>query len=337
MRGQTIHPEAARYERELGRELLASVSRSFYLSLRVLPAPVRGPMSLSYLLARASDTIADASEAVADPKVRIDLLDRLGTVVNAGADERFFEDVAEMLGTKHHHAGEAILMSRLRECHKWLSLLSEDTQKLIREVLRLIFEGQRLDLERFEVPAVKPQALSCDGELDEYTYLVAGSVGEFWTAICQLLLSRPYSLDNDEMRSLAVDFGKGLQLINIIRDCPKDLATGRCYLPVGDSVNAMEGQDFQPHLNSALKTSSKHLQAGMRYVEATNNLRLRFAAALPLALALKTSKALKAADWATLEKGVKVSRPEVKALMKQLAWRSLRRNWIGGFLDRLAT
>ncbi|MBP6602801.1 MAG: squalene/phytoene synthase family protein, partial [Verrucomicrobiales bacterium] len=42
------------------RELLKSVSRSFYLSMRFLPAGMRDPISLGYLLARFSDTIADA-------------------------------------------------------------------------------------------------------------------------------------------------------------------------------------------------------------------------------------------------------------------------------------
>src|SRR3954470_13166293 len=42
--------------------LLRSVSRSFYLSLRFLPKALRAPLSLSYLLARATDTIADTTE-----------------------------------------------------------------------------------------------------------------------------------------------------------------------------------------------------------------------------------------------------------------------------------
>ena len=41
------------------RTVLKSVSRSFYLTLAVLPADVRAPVSLAYLLARAADTIAD--------------------------------------------------------------------------------------------------------------------------------------------------------------------------------------------------------------------------------------------------------------------------------------
>ena len=46
-------------QQELIGPLLKQVSRSFYLTLRVLPAPIRPQISLAYLLARATDTIAD--------------------------------------------------------------------------------------------------------------------------------------------------------------------------------------------------------------------------------------------------------------------------------------
>ena len=39
--------------------LLRQVSRSFYLSLAILPRPLREPIGLAYLLARAADTVAD--------------------------------------------------------------------------------------------------------------------------------------------------------------------------------------------------------------------------------------------------------------------------------------
>src|SRR5258708_10578997 len=47
---------------KLHGSILASVSRSFYLSIRLLPKKLRDPVSLGYLLARASDTIADTTE-----------------------------------------------------------------------------------------------------------------------------------------------------------------------------------------------------------------------------------------------------------------------------------
>src|SRR2546430_17549514 len=45
---------------DLTSELLKRVSRSFYLSLAVLPASVRRILGLAYLFARAADTIADS-------------------------------------------------------------------------------------------------------------------------------------------------------------------------------------------------------------------------------------------------------------------------------------
>ena len=47
---------------DIPADLLKGVSRSFYLTIRVLPGPVRGPIQLAYLLARAADTIADTGE-----------------------------------------------------------------------------------------------------------------------------------------------------------------------------------------------------------------------------------------------------------------------------------
>jgi len=50
------------HTKDLGGPLLASVSRSFYLSIRLLPRKLRAPIGLAYLLARASDTIADSPD-----------------------------------------------------------------------------------------------------------------------------------------------------------------------------------------------------------------------------------------------------------------------------------
>ncbi|MFM8358454.1 MAG: squalene/phytoene synthase family protein, partial [Verrucomicrobiota bacterium] len=46
---------------DLLTSLLRDVSRSFYLTLWILPSSVRRPIGLAYLLARATDTIADTA------------------------------------------------------------------------------------------------------------------------------------------------------------------------------------------------------------------------------------------------------------------------------------
>src|SRR5438876_11928465 len=51
-------------------DLLRQVSRSFYLSLAILPRPLREPIGLAYLLARAAATVADTRLIVREDRVR---------------------------------------------------------------------------------------------------------------------------------------------------------------------------------------------------------------------------------------------------------------------------
>src|SRR5438552_1481617 len=55
---------------DLLRDLLRQVSRSFYLSLAILPRPLREPVGLAYLLARAADTVADTRLIAREERVR---------------------------------------------------------------------------------------------------------------------------------------------------------------------------------------------------------------------------------------------------------------------------
>ena len=97
--------------------------------------------------------------------------------------------------------------------------------------LLVIISGQRLDIERFGTKSSEIGILESDEELDDYTYRVAGSVGEFWTEISLRRLIGDESLDVERMLRLGIRFGKALQMINILRDIPSDLSIGRCYIP----------------------------------------------------------------------------------------------------------
>jgi len=97
-------------------------------------------------------------------------------------------------------------------------------------VLEKITRGQMLDLHRFDSPAVRRDgfavannatqvcALQTAADLDEYTYLVAGCVGEFWTRLCFRHLRDFASSIPDGMLALGRRYGMGLQLINVLRD-----------------------------------------------------------------------------------------------------------------------
>ena len=58
------------------RQLLSAVSRSFYLSMRFLPREMRPGVAVGYLLARATDTVADTVDM--DCRERLALLRMMG-------------------------------------------------------------------------------------------------------------------------------------------------------------------------------------------------------------------------------------------------------------------
>ena len=51
--------------------ILRSVSRSFYLSIRFLPRLLREPIALAYLLARATDTVADTTRVPGTVRIEV--------------------------------------------------------------------------------------------------------------------------------------------------------------------------------------------------------------------------------------------------------------------------
>ncbi len=309
--------------------LLAAVSRSFYLSLRVLPEPVRVPLSLSYLLARAADTIADVP--VRPAAERLALLAAFEKAVHHGGDPAFFAAAAEF-STSVDHTGERILMERLPECWNALHACTPEEAVFIRTVLERIIRGQSLDLQRF-ADTSQPRALPDAAALDEYTWLVAGCVGEFWTEICALKIPGYTTIPHAEMLHHGTLYGKGLQLVNILRDQPRDMAEGRCYLPedelraAGVTSLTWPAGDWKPwHAvrRPWLAAARQRLASGRAYVRALTSVRLRFAALLPLLIGEATLDLLDAAPETVSPTAAKIRRSQVKRLMLKALWCSLR-------------
>src|SRR5260370_25141312 len=118
-------------------------------------------------------------------------------------------------------------------------------------------------------------------ELEEYTYLVAGSVGEFWTRFCALECSSYSRIAKSELDRLGMEFGKGLQLINILRDFPTDIANGRSYLPAVDLRLLKENVELaRPLFLEWHGRAWQYLHSAWAYVCAVRPIRGRFACAL---------------------------------------------------------
>jgi farnesyl-diphosphate farnesyltransferase len=279
---------------DLGGPLLASVSRSFFLTIRILPAKLRAPIGLAYLLARASDTIADTAQAPAEVRGKhltaFAAMIRDGTTAGLGDLQREIRPSAP---------GEIELIARLDRCMAWLASLEEPDRRDIAAVMEKIICGQQMDLERFATPD-GIAALETADELNEYTYLVAGCVGEFWTRICLRHLPRYATLDGAELERLGVNFGKGLQLVNILRDAPSDLRDGRCYLPAGELRAAgLTPADLlrnpiavRPIFDCWSRRAWAFLEDGQRYLAALRPARLRIGCFLPWYLGIETLRLL---------------------------------------------
>jgi farnesyl-diphosphate farnesyltransferase len=262
----------------LDRQVLQNVSRSFYLSLRLLPRPMRSATAVGYLLARASDTLADTEAVPVDE--RLELLDGFTDELSGrGAAWRQGRRLAAFIA-RQHHAGERVLLERLDECFVSLRELDALQADAVRETVSIILSGQRLDLLRFEeASASQPRCLKGEEELEDYCYRVAGCVGAFWTRIGFLTLGSRFSDSVPaDLSDLGVRYGMGLQLVNILRDLREDLTQGRCYLPVADPLD-------RAGVSVAHETWKQHaavwLESGRRYASRLKVRRLRAASVLP--------------------------------------------------------
>jgi farnesyl-diphosphate farnesyltransferase len=299
---------------DLGGPLLASVSRSFYLTIRLLPAPLRGPIGLAYLLARASDTIADSPDLSAETRLRH--LAAFWQMIRTG-EPTGLEELRQEITSPHD--GECTLIACLDDCLTWLGSLEQKNRGEIVGVLEKIIRGQTLDLQRFG-DGHHVIALQSAAELEEYTYLVAGCVGEFWTRLCLHHLPNCANLGLADLRRLGANFGKGLQLVNILRDLPADLRNGRCYLPepelraAGTSPAPLshDPTKAQPVFDRWLKQAAAYLDDGFRYITALRSPRLRAGCFLPWYLGMKTLELMEKNPPLASGEKVKVSRSTVR-------------------------
>jgi farnesyl-diphosphate farnesyltransferase len=325
--------------KQLLGDLLKNVSRSFYTTLRILPRKIRFQIGLAYLLARTSDTIADTELISLESRLQTleALRSRIAGTANAPMQLR---DLAKNQSLE----SERVLLEKCESSLALLDRLSPIDRKLVRKVLDTITKGQEMDLKRFAgAPKNDPVALVTDAELDDYTYHVAGCVGEFWTDMCWAHVLSRLRPDYEFLMENGVRFGKGLQLVNILRDIAADLRTGRCYVPrdrlavVGLSPKdllepSMEAR-FRPLYYSYLDQADGHLRAGWAYTNALprRNVRIRLACAWPILIGFETLKLLRIMNMLDPGHRTKVPRSTIKTIIYQTvllypfrkAWSSL--------------
>ena len=320
------------------KTILKGTSRSFYLSTWILPKKIRRTVGLTYLLARAADTLCDTS--IIQQDLKKDYLNSMRELIKKpqnGNREKIQQIIKNL--NQHKHSQEVVLIQNLESILFLFHSLPPSHFDPAKKVLLTLTQGMVEDLNFFSKKNREIQCLNTKKDTERYTYLVAGCVGEFWTDLLreEILPSWP----REKMVELGIRFGKGLQMTNILRDLPKDLSQGRCYLSQEDFQNHSQiikslQKRFFSDSNAPIKENGnlektfleiyrekinlgrEWLKAGLDYVFQTprKNLRLRLSVLWPLLIGLDTLNLLEKTSMDQLfNKRVRIKRHQVYQIM----------------------
>jgi len=304
--------------------ILKQVSRSFYLSIRILPLSMRTPIGIAYLLARAADSVADSDQI--DPQVRADYLQKLLHLISHSTRDQSIE-LNKSIMHLINDPGEQNLIHCLSEIIDYFRQLENRDQILVQEVVKTLIQGMQRDLNIFHL-GDHIIALENQQALEEYTYLVAGCVGEFWTKSAIIHMPSVSHWNTHAQSKLGIEFGKALQYTNILRDIAKDAKLGRCYLPLDElnsyNLNTAQLLDkendelFRPIIYNQLKQALKYFESAQCYLLSTprTNIRLRLASIWPILIGLKTLELIaNKENFLDVDKNIKVNRKWVYSML----------------------
>lgn len=221
----TAAPSAAevRDAEQFARAILPSASRTFAISIRMLPGTLGRAVLTSYLICRIADTIED--ERTLSPTDKVELLDALlGCFAGAEAAGRFVDALPRLTGDPEH----ARLVRETGRIFVLFRSLPHRTRAHVRRwVAEMVVGMQRIVLRHPE--GIRIQTLE---EFREYCYYVAGTVGylltDLWHEHSGGIDARRY----ESLRARAQAFGQALQTVNILKDVARDAADeNSVYIP----------------------------------------------------------------------------------------------------------
>jgi len=233
--------------------LLDGVSRTFALTIPCLPPELARPVSNAYLLCRIVDTIEDEVSLTSAEKRSF--CQRFARLVAGNEEARSLaDDLAPLLSTSTlpaEHELISVMPRVIAITHRFGAGQREALATCVETMARGMAEFQDRDLRC---------GLAHLDEMSDYCYCVAGVVGEMLTRLF-CLYSAEIAVHRQEMLELAVSFGQGLQMTNILKDLWDDHARGVCWLP--RDLFAEVGFDLcalRPGLNNeAFKTGFRQL------------------------------------------------------------------------------
>jgi farnesyl-diphosphate farnesyltransferase len=212
---------------ELCKRLLPQVSRTFALSIEMLPEPLSSAVRTAYLLCRIVDTIEDSAEVpLTTREALFDAFDAL--MRDPAEDPTHFERLA--LALPDPDKPDVVLCRRAGAAFRAYRALHPSQQAHIQGPVLEMSQGMRRYAQR---QAADPQGrlhIHDIPDLEEYCYYVAGTVGKLLTPLFLQHCPEAQGLA-PLLREREVPFGLGLQLVNILKDVADDAPRNVSFLP----------------------------------------------------------------------------------------------------------
>jgi farnesyl-diphosphate farnesyltransferase len=195
--------------------VLQETSRTFFLPIRQLPAGLQEAIASAYLSMRAIDEIEDHPQLAIREK--ISLLRQVSQRLQAQTSVKGLPPDVFLSCFVSHQACLPEVTLRLAD---WLCLAPQ-------EIAPRVWEATAVMAERMADWVADGWRVQSEADLDRYTYAVAGATG--------VLLCDMWAWAGGEQlhRSAAIQFGRGLQAVNILRNRSEDLVRGVDFFPTG--------------------------------------------------------------------------------------------------------
>jgi farnesyl-diphosphate farnesyltransferase len=275
------------------KAILGSVSRTFALTIPLLPPAIEVVVGNTYLLCRIVDTIEDAAQLSPTEKQGLSKL-FVEAVLGIIPVETFVSPCLDAL-KDYSNVDELDLIAHTPTVLRILHTFPEKDQAAISRCISIMSDG----MSHFHGRQTQ-QGLKDLAEFEEYCYVVAGVVGELLTSIFGHY-SYAFAKQIKGHEQLAVAFGQALQMTNILKDSPEDCARGVSWKPALMSQTEL------------LKIAHEKLQDSMSYILLipANEIGMRRFCFLAFGLAVMTLEKIATRKEFTNKSEVKLSRNTV--------------------------
>jgi farnesyl-diphosphate farnesyltransferase len=282
-------------------KILPKVSRTFAPTIQRLPRALFLQATVAYLLCRVADTIEDS------------------VILTIKQKQRLLEQYAHILEREHATCELTAFMSQISSLPQEgadydlvhnlpliLTVYNTFPQKVRRGMSTWVVEmisGMRKYVQAKNNSS--QNFLKTLKDLDDYIYYVAGTVGNLVTTLFSHYSHHITHKVTNRLKKYAESVGKGLQLVNIIRDMPDDWKYNRSYMPnellkkydltrqsIFDRQNLQQSKKM---LDELIEIALAYLDAALQYIVAIPKAErsIRLSCILPLFWALQTLHTIK--------------------------------------------